>query len=110
MRMIACKASIQISNGGSVPATHLKLVVLIPLDIISNKTFNIENISLSNIGPRILEAKMPRFIHGDGSLTTINIGMEGKSNKIYRNYALMLYMIKVVLEELYKTSHFCRSA
>jgi hypothetical protein len=72
--------SINVTNIGLAPATHLKLTINAG-KITSHQIFNTENFTEKyNYTTRLLDIYVPRFTTGTGSRLSINVSTDAKSN------------------------------
>lgn len=70
------KVSATLSNIGGGPATNLTARITTPYNIVNDDVFSLEEIEVQKINPKTLQMFMPRLIHGEGSVTTITLGMD----------------------------------
>jgi len=81
-------ASILVVNTGGAAATHVKLMVKAPEEIIVSNNFSTDNITLQKVNPKLLEGNMQRFVQGPGSLVNISLMIKAKPNINYtKSYA-----------------------
>jgi hypothetical protein len=93
------KVSFEITNpDGKTAATHLKLLIRSPENIIHYSNLSSENMSISQIGPKLLAANMPRLVQGNGAFAIVNLTIDTKPNTNYfSSYRAYLHMIKEVI-------------
>jgi hypothetical protein len=79
--------TIDVTNKGSAPATHLKLTLSAPGKIDDydvNSTEDYQEVYAQNSTSLVLN--IPRFIHGEGSLIKLNLKLENISSSGSDNY------------------------
>ena len=84
-------SSIELANNGRVPANNLILTVQSPENIVDYEIFTTENRTIMvEEDNQTLVAKLPRFVHGDGSLISIEIfsAAEQESDSFNQNYVV----------------------
>jgi hypothetical protein len=85
------KVSFKMTNNGRTAATHLRLLIKAPENIVNYYNFSTENMTLKKVKPTMLEGNMLRFVEGNGSFVNIDIIIDAKPNidysKTYEAYA-----------------------
>ena len=82
-------ASIMVTNTGTQPATKVVIKIESGGNILNYGIFSIDEVSLTKINPKILEARMARFVQGSNIIIKMNTTIDANSyNKSYNVHAV----------------------
>lgn len=70
----------RVTNEGNIPVTNMVLTIRTPATIINYSNYSSIPLTVSKIGPTIIRAEVPRFIHGKGSVIEISTVTKGNQD------------------------------